>query len=142
MNDYIKNMTELEEKWKKIPVKKIKNDYEISNYGLVRRSSDKKIIKRNIKSGYPSFMYTNLENNKKSLKSIKIHKMVAKLFVENDDPENNNVVNHINGDKLDCRSINLEWTTNQGNSQHAIDNDLTKKTVKAVIKYNLETGKN
>lgn len=141
MNDYIKNMTELEEKWEKIPVKKIKNDYEISNYGLVRRSSDKKIIKRNIKSGYPSFMYTNLENNKKSLKSIKIHKMVAKLFVENDDPENNNVVNHINGDKLDCRSINLEWTTNQGNSQHAIDTGLTKKTIKAVIKYNLETGK-
>ncbi len=42
MDDYIKNMTELEEKWKKIPVKKIKNDYEISDYGLVRRSSDKK----------------------------------------------------------------------------------------------------
>ncbi|QGR53809.1 putative intron HNH endonuclease [Moumouvirus maliensis] len=134
-------MTELKEKWKKIPIEKIKNNYEISNYGLVRKSSDKKIIKRIIKSGYPSFMYTDLINDKRCLKSVKIHKLVAKLFVKNDDPDNNNVVNHINGDKLDCRAINLEWTTNQGNSQHAMDTGLTKKNKKAVIKYSLKTGK-
>lgn len=131
MGDYI------EIEWKPFPHKELKKLYELSNLGLVRSVLTQKIIKRGIRSGYIS---VTLNVNKKS-RSFKIHRRVAKAFIENDDPENKTWVNHINGDKLDCIVSNLEWTTPTGNAQHAIDNGLTTKTKKAVVQYDLKTGK-
>jgi hypothetical protein len=122
--------------WKPIPIKEIKNKYEISNFGYIRHRKNKEVVKRSIRSGYLNFMYT--VDGK--LKSKKIHKLVAEVFVENDNEENT-VINHINGDKFDNRAINLEWTTNSENVKHAIDKGLIKITKRAVIKCNLKTGK-
>ncbi|BCS82994.1 putative intron HNH endonuclease [Cotonvirus japonicus] len=124
--------------WKKIKIKNMVEDCEISNYGLIRYTKTKKIKPRSIRSGYPNFIHTLIKNGKKSIHSTKIHKIVAETFVKNDDPTKT-VVNHINGDKLDSRASNLEWTTGTGNAQHAADIGLTPKTIKGVIKYDLDT---
>ena len=114
----------MKEIWKSIPIKGLKDVYEISNFGLIRNIKTKKIMPRNIRSAYPNFTYTIKQNNKCEIKNIKIHRLVAKVFIENDDPENKIWINHINGDKLDCRSSNLEWVTPSYNTQHALDNGL------------------
>lgn len=48
-----------------------------------------------------------------------IHRLVAEMFVDN--PNKLNVVNHLDGCKTNNLHTNLEWTTIQGNTQHAVE---------------------
>jgi len=70
----------------------------------------------------------------------KIHKLVAKTFIENNDIEKDKV-NHKNGDTLDNRVENLEWVTNQENVQHAYDTGLNPNK-RQIIQYDNEISKN
>jgi hydroxyacyl-ACP dehydratase HTD2-like protein with hotdog domain len=56
--------------------------------------------------------------------SFKVHRLVGKAFVEN--PESKPCINHLNGDKKDCRASNLKWVTQRENLQHACDHGLNK----------------
>lgn len=57
-------------------------------------------------------------------KTIKCHRAVAESFVPNYDKNKNTVVNHLDGNKSNNHYWNLEWTTNEGNIQHAIKTGL------------------
>jgi NUMOD4 motif/HNH endonuclease len=86
------------------------------------------IVKKNGKSkGYYEY------------KKIKIHKLVAKTFIENNDIKKDKV-NHKNGDTLDNRVENLEWVTNRENIQHAYDTGLNPNK-RQIIQYDNEISK-
>ena len=53
-------------------------------------------------------------------KQYLIHRIVAELFVDNDDPANKTRVNHINENKIDNRAENIEWVTASENKLHSI----------------------
>ncbi len=53
-----------------------------------------------------------------------VHQLVAKAFIPN--PENKKQVNHMNGNKYDCKLTNLEWVTARENIQHSADMGLNK----------------
>jgi 5-methylcytosine-specific restriction endonuclease McrA len=76
-----------------------------------------------------------LSNNGKS-KTITIHQLVARAFIDN--PENKKEVNHKDGNKLNNNINNLEWATNIENKRHAIKNGLIdqkgEKNYKAKLK--------
>lgn len=58
-------------------------------------------------------------------KKVYIHRMVADAFLFKTD-ENSNVVNHIDGNKKNNNSSNLEWTTHRENLKHAKELGLNK----------------
>jgi len=92
--------------------------YEVSNFGNVRFCTNKKLLKKSFRGGYVRVWL--IEGNFK--KQLSIHRLVAKLFIENF--YNKPQVNHINGIKDDNRVDNLEWCTNRENVLHAIKTGL------------------
>lgn len=115
------------EEWRPVTIANLGDFYEVSNlgrvrsldrvcYGLKARIVDGKILRPSTnKFGYRN---VNLFREGRS-KSIHVHRLVALAFIPN--PANLPVVNHVDGMKSNCVVTNLEWTTDQGNRQHAID---------------------
>jgi len=51
-------------------------------------------------------------------KTFYVHRIVAETYIPN--PLNKPLVNHENGNKLDCSVKNLIWATHKENSQHSV----------------------
>lgn len=53
-------------------------------------------------------------------KSFNIHRLVAKIYVPNPNPDKLNIVLHLNGDRLDNRYTNLKWGTQLENVHQTV----------------------
>ena len=106
------------------------NNYYVSNLGNIK-SIRGNILKQQLDSkGYCRISIT--ENKVK--KTYKVHRIVAETFIDN--PLNKEQVNHIDGNKQNNRSDNLEWCTNKENCIHAIQNGLWENVFIAPKKAN------
>ena len=105
------------EKWK--PVEGFKS-YEVSDLGRVRRAVPDslgrpcRVLKPNILS--KGYLQVGLYRDGK-VHPLLVHVLVAKAFVPN--PLNLPQVNHL-GENGDCKALQLEWCTEQGNMLHAV----------------------
>ncbi len=102
------------------------SDYQISNFGRVKRSiKDKcnrklKILKQYFdRCGY---LRVSLYKNKKYYRFF-VHRLVIINFRYNSEK----TTNHINGIKVDNYINNLEYCTIEENNQHALDNNLNNQ---------------
>jgi hypothetical protein len=91
--------------------------YEVNEYGDVRNVKTGKLLKSFV--NHRGYLRINLNG-----KSKFIHRLIAEYFIPN--PDNKPQINHINGNKLDNRIENLEWTTNSENMLHAYKTGLRK----------------
>ena len=109
-----------------------KHPYYVSNLGRVR----------NIKTG--NYLRGAIQNNGYvlvNLRSIKehmlLHRLVAIAFVEGMNSKRNQV-NHIDGNKLNNVTSNLEWVTPKENIHHSFNNGLQPNEMKSIYCFTLE----
>lgn len=57
--------------------------------------------------------FVNLYDKYHNMKSVKVHRLVARAFISN--PDNYQQVNHKNENKLDNKDSNLEWCDSKYN---------------------------
>lgn len=98
MERYDLNLFEV---WKPIPGFE---NYEISSEGRVWSKRTQKIL--SVQDNGRGYKLVKLGSNKNR---FLVHRLVCLLFINNPDPERLTEVNHINEDKGDNRSCNLEW---------------------------------
>lgn len=76
----------------------------------------------------PSGYYTARIGGRNGGKLYLIHRILAEQFIENPNPKEFNVVNHIDGNKWNCSLDNLEWTTSSDNNKKAFEIGLKEVT--------------
>ena len=89
--------------------------YSVSNTGTVKNSKGK-LLYGSDKDGYVRVCV--------NYKLIRMHRLVAKAFVENQN--NYSEVNHIDGNKKNNHASNLEWCSRSHNTKHSFDLGLNK----------------
>ena len=138
-------MSKLIEQWKKI--EGFNEIYEVSDWGRVRtiehlansKSGNKVHLyhskiksQRKTPSGY---MTVGLYKDKKPIPT-RVHALVAKAFITNDDPVHKTQINHKDENKENNCAWNLEWCTPKYNCNYGNRNKvLSYKNSKAVAAF-------
>lgn len=105
------------ETWK--PIKNFEHTkYLISNYGNVKNKDTNYILEKHDKTGYSTVLLTHEGKST----THRLHILVAKSFLDNNNPKN--IVNHIDGNKLNNKLDNLEYISQSDNVKHAYENKL------------------
>ncbi|PFO76643.1 hypothetical protein COJ86_00255 [Bacillus cereus] len=99
--------------------------YEVSNTGKIRSLNYLKTGTISEMSPHKKEGYKRIELCKKGMrKKFYVHRLVAEAFIEN--PEQKEFINHVDGNKSNNCSWNLEWVTCRENNIHAIKTGLNK----------------
>lgn len=106
--------------------------YQVSNLGNIKSVGGQigsairkpRVLKQSLTAdGYPK---VRLQRGKKD-RTVTVHRLVAMHFVPN--PNNEETVNHIDGDKANNVYSNLEWMNRSGQMIHAYKLNLKKARV-------------
>lgn len=139
----------MKEIWKDIPG--YEGYYQVSNFGRIKRlerisirsngKSDKALFfieerLKKIQTQNQGYSQVVLYRDSKP-KTFRVNVLVAKLFVPN--PDNKPFVNHIDGNKKNNRSDNLEWVTAKENIVHAYKHGLMNHYKRAILQLD-ESG--
>lgn len=111
-NDTIVNLPN--EQWK--PIEGTKGKYFISNYG--RLKSYCRYNARLIKPYCNQYDYlrADIRRNGKRETAL-IHRLVAEAFIKNDNPEEQDTIDHIDGNKHNNTVSNLRWLSRSDNAK-------------------------
>lgn len=112
------------EEWRTVVIDgEVYENYEISNMGRIRslnyngeRGRIKVLKARDNGTGYLNVV---LYKNKKP-KRFYVHRLVALMFIENDDPTVKVFVNHIDKNTHNNSVKNLEWCDRQYNNEYSL----------------------
>lgn len=116
------------DKWKNV---REHPNYSVNEHGEILNNNTKRLLKTTrFSNGYEYVTLCDENGHHKKL----VHRLVADAFIDN--PNNYDVINHINGVKSDNRVGNLEWCTQSENMKHAYRLGL-QKPIAAQIEYSL-----
>lgn len=101
-------------------------DEDLGNGKKRTRYFEKKKIKTGITKNQQGYYQVRL-GGKINGKTYSVHRIMAEAFCSN--PNQDTIVNHIDGNKGNCSPSNLEWCTSSENSKHAFDTGLREVTL-------------
>lgn len=90
--------------------------YRVSEKGEVVGPRGRKLKQRLNEDGY---LCVTLGKNECGRVSVKTHRIVATLFVENDNPDVKTEVNHKDCNRTNCCADNLEWVSHRDNVMYS-----------------------
>lgn len=91
--------------------------------------NDMFFLKKPFENNKNHYMYINIRFSDGKMRSRRLHVLLAKAFLFNPDPKILKVVGHKDNNKQNNDLSNLYWTTNQENSQKAVDDGLNKNKI-------------
>jgi hypothetical protein len=108
------------------------SNYSISNYGNVKNNKTGKLLKIRKNYGYNRVRLYNQYGGS----NFSVHRLVGEYFIPKNDERD--IINHIDGDKLNNHFANLEWVSNSENVLHRMY--ILGKGIKKIglIKNNIE----
>ena len=111
--------------------------YAINREGTVIDTYLQKTVHTHYNNVYP---YINCYSaDSKKIRKIPIHRLVALSWIPNANPLIYNIIDHIDANKFNPNSTNLEWVTHRENNDSAVALGLMKQAACCRVK-NIETG--
>ena len=126
-NVYIRPFNLNNEEWKDI--EGYDGLYQISNYGRVKslHYSKEKILKQTL----TKTNYYQIRLSKNGItKQHYVHRLVAKMFVYNNDIDNKTIINHKDENPMNNHYTNLEWCTQEYNINYGTRTQRQVETMK------------
>ena len=126
-NVYIRPFNLNNEEWKDI--EGYDGLYQISNYGRVKslHYSKEKILKQTL----TKTNYYQIRLSKNGItKQHYVHRLVAKMFVYNNDIDNKTIINHKDENPMNNHYTNLEWCTQEYNINYGTRTKRQVETMK------------
>lgn len=120
--------------WKEL--EKSNGKYFVSNLGFIKSFVINKINGLILKCNFNSEYLVSTLNYEGNPKEYRIHVLVAKTFIQN--PNNYNIVDHINGNKTDNRVENLRWVSHHQNS---LNTNIAKDNTSGIKGVSFDTSK-
>lgn len=115
-------MTEQKEIYKPVNYENFGDFYDVSNFGNIMFRSKQRLLNQSDTNGYLKVWF-----QKPYQKSVSVSRIVALTFCEN--PNNFDIVNHIDENKYNNHSYNLEWTTQKDNINKSSRDKTHKKEI-------------
>lgn len=103
----------MQEEWKEIEGF---SRYKVSNTGRVWDTKNDREVAQ-VLAGAPQYYYVNINSDDGQRKLKRVHRFVAKAFVEGQS-EDYDIVDHIDRDKFNNHYTNLRWTDHCGNQRN------------------------
>ena len=91
-------------------------DYFVSSDGRVFSKKKGELVELTQTKGTTGYYNVGFSDGKLK-KTYQVHRLIAMAFIPN--RKDLEIVNHLDGNKLNNDSTNLEWTTRGGNADHA-----------------------
>lgn len=126
------------ERWKKI---KGFHGCRVSDHGNVKYFDRETGVESPLKITHQKIGYgmVRIKNNREEKPKFRyVHRLVAKVFCENDNPKKNVCVTHINFDRSNNKADNLKWITPFEKTRRIRPDN---GTVTKIIKHSMYKGK-
>jgi len=92
------------------------NNYSGNKNGQIKNNITHKIL--NYSSNGEGYVRVGLKNNDRQVKFLRVHRVIAELFIENTDPTKYTVVDHLDRNRYNNCVTNLRWATLSENQQN------------------------